>query len=154
MSLPIESQTSAGGVAFRRDHAGIEIALIAVGPKLRWQLPKGTVERGESPQAAALREVREEAGIETEILEQLQVIEYWYAGDSRGRRVRFHKHVYFYLMLYLRGDVVDHDDEVRDARWVPIDEAIERLAFENERKVVERAKERLTASSPPKKPLQ
>ncbi len=152
MSLSIEPQTSAGGVAFRRNKGGIEVALIAVGAKLRWQLPKGTVERGESPQIAALREVREEAGIETEILEQLDVIEYWYVGDSHGQRVRFHKHVYFFLMLYLRGDVIDHDDEVREARWVPIDEAIELLAFENERKIVERAKQRLEVLSPRKKP--
>jgi 8-oxo-dGTP diphosphatase len=144
--LPTESQVSAGGVAFRTNAEGaVEVALIAVGEKLRWQLPKGTIEPGEAPEAAALREVREEGGIEASIIEPLEIIEYWYVGDSRGRRVRFHKKVHFFLMQFDRGDVADHDDEVRDARWFAVDEAIERLAFKNERSVVERARERIAA---------
>jgi 8-oxo-dGTP pyrophosphatase MutT (NUDIX family) len=144
--LPIEAQFSAGGVVTRpRSEGGVEVALIAVGEKLRWQLPKGTIERGEAPEAAALREVREETGLQTEIVEPLHVVEYWYVGDSRSRRVRFHKKVHFYLMRYLAGDVADHDHEVREARWLPIDEAIGRLAFKNERDVVMRAKERIEA---------
>jgi 8-oxo-dGTP pyrophosphatase MutT (NUDIX family) len=144
--LPTESQFSAGGVAYRTSSAGmVEVALIAVGEGLRWQLPKGTIEPGEAPEAAAQREVREEAGIEASIMELLDVIEYWYVGDLHGRRVRFHKKVHFYLMKFERGDVADHDDEVRDARWFAIDEAIERLAFKNERHVVERAKARIAA---------
>jgi 8-oxo-dGTP pyrophosphatase MutT (NUDIX family) len=131
-------------VAFRRiKSAETEVALIAVGDKLRWQLPKGTIEQGEAPEQAALREVAEEAGIQAEIIELLDVIEYWYVGDSRGQRVRFHKQVHFYLMRYISGDVAEHDDEVRDARWLPIEEAIERLAFKNERQVVEQAKTRI-----------
>jgi 8-oxo-dGTP pyrophosphatase MutT (NUDIX family) len=144
--LPTESQASSGGVAFRRKRDGaIEVALIAVGDKHRWQLPKGTIEPGESPEHTALREVREEAGLDTELVELLDVIEYWYVGDSHGRRVRFHKKVHFYLMKYRAGDVADHDHEVREARWTPIDEALDRLAFKNERNVVERARDRIAA---------
>ncbi|MEX2142516.1 MAG: NUDIX hydrolase [Pirellulales bacterium] len=144
--FPIEAQFSAGGVAFRAGmEGGVEVALIAVGEKRRWQLPKGTIEHGEAPEAAALREVREEAGVQTEIVEPLDVVEYWYVGDSRGRRVRFHKKVHFYLMRYISGNVADHDHEVLEARWLPIDEAIERLAFKNERNVVAHAKERIAA---------
>jgi ADP-ribose pyrophosphatase YjhB (NUDIX family) len=66
-------------------------------------------------------------------------------GDSRGRRVRFHKTVHFYLLRFLAGDVANHDHEVREARWLPIDEAIERLAFKNERNVVELAQKRIAA---------
>lgn len=143
--LPIVPQFSAGGVAFRATQdGGVEVALIAVGESRRWQLPKGTIEREERPEAAALREVREEAGIETELVEPIDEIEYWYVGDSRGRRVRFHKKVYFYLMRYVAGDVADHDDEVREARWFAIDDAIERLAFKNEQSVVVAAKARIT----------
>src|SRR5687768_16563775 len=127
--LPTETQSSAGGVAFRRTAQGaVEVALIAVGEKLRWQLPKGTIEPGESPQNAALREVREEAGVETELLELLDAIEYWYVGDLHGRRVRFHKTIHFYLMRFISVDVADHDHEVREACWAPIDEALEQLA--------------------------
>jgi 8-oxo-dGTP pyrophosphatase MutT (NUDIX family) len=142
--LPIVSQFSAGGVAFRTTkEVGVEVALIAVGESHRWQLPKGTIERDEPPEAAALREVREEAGIDAQLVEPIDEIEYWYAGDSRGRRVRFHKKVYFYLMRYVAGDVADHDDEVREARWFTIDDAIERLAFKNEQSVVIAAKARI-----------
>jgi 8-oxo-dGTP pyrophosphatase MutT (NUDIX family) len=146
--LPVEAQFSAGGVAFRRDNDGtVNVALIAVGKQRRWQLPKGTIEHGEECEAAALREVREETGLTTEIVELLDVIEYWYVGDSRKGRVRFHKKVHFYLMRYLSGDVSDHDDEVEDAQWLSIDDAIERLAFRNERNVVMLAKERISASA-------
>jgi 8-oxo-dGTP pyrophosphatase MutT (NUDIX family) len=144
--FPSEAQFSAGGVAYRRrPQAATEVALIAVGEKMRWQLPKGTIEPGEAIEAAALREVREETGLQTEIVAPLEVIEYWYVGDSRGHRVRFHKKVHFYLMKYLAGDVTDHDHEVREARWLPIDEAIERLAFKNERNVMVRAMELIKA---------
>ena len=142
--LPTQDQFSAGGVAFRRNaDATIDVALILVGERGRWQLPKGTIEADEAPEAAAIREVREEAGLTTEIVEPLEVIEYWYVGDRLGRRTRFHKKVHFFLMQYLAGDVADHDDEVRDARWMPIGEAIEKLAFKNERLVVEKARQRL-----------
>jgi 8-oxo-dGTP pyrophosphatase MutT (NUDIX family) len=142
--LPIVPQFSAGGVAFRpAKGGGVEVALIAVGESHRWQLPKRTIERDEPPEVAALREVREEAGVETELIEPIDEVEYWYVGDSRGRRVRFHKKVDFYLMRYVAGDVTDHDHEVREARWFAIDEAIEQLAFKNEKSIVVGAKARI-----------
>ena len=142
--LPIVPQFSACGVAFRCTKDGdVEVVLIAVGQSRRWQLPKGTIEQDESPEVAALREVREEAGVETELVEPIEEIEYWYVGDSHGRRVRFHKKVHFYLMRYMAGDVADHDDEVLEARWFAIDEAIERLAFKNEQNVAIAAKARV-----------
>ncbi len=89
-------QVSAGGAAFRLSNSGYEIAIISVNPSRRWQLPKGLIDEGETPEIAALREVREEAGIETELLSKIETIEYWYVGDSRGERVRFHKSVHFF----------------------------------------------------------
>ena len=129
-------QVSAGGVAFRETDSGYEIALIAVAPSMRWQLPKGLVDAGETPEIAALREVREEAGIEAELIEKLETIEYWYVGDYRRERVRFHKFVHFFLMKYTSGDTANHDHEVAEARWVRIDEASEMLAFKGEKTVV------------------
>jgi 8-oxo-dGTP pyrophosphatase MutT (NUDIX family) len=140
--LPVEDQVSSGGVAYRRGEDGIEVVLIYVRfrGKERWQLPKGIVDPGESPAETAAREIREEAGIEAELLAPLDVIEYWYAGNSKGRRVRFHKFVHFFLFRYLSGDVANHDREVLEARWVGIDEALTLLAFKNERELVTRAK--------------
>lgn len=73
--MPTQKQVSAGGVAFRRNGERIEIALICVGSKRRWQLPKGLIDAGEEPAETAVREVREEAGIDTQVLAPLDVIE-------------------------------------------------------------------------------
>ena len=132
-------QISAGGVAFRKTDAGYEIAVISVNPSRRWQLPKGLVDAGESAEIAALREVREEAGIEADLIEKIETVEYWYFGNQKGERVRFHKFVHFFLMKYLAGDVANHDHEVSEARWVKLDEAIELLDFKSEKTVVEKA---------------
>ena len=134
-------QISAGGVAFRQNGAGFEIAIISAKPSLRWQLPKGIIDAGETPEIAAIREVREEAGIETEILSKIETIEYWYIGDARGERVRFHKLVHFFLLKYLGGDTENHDFEVAEARWVKAREAVKMLAFKGEKTVAEKAVE-------------
>jgi 8-oxo-dGTP pyrophosphatase MutT (NUDIX family) len=145
---PVRTQVSAGGVAFRESGGGWDVALVLVGPaaKPRWQLPKGLVEPGETPEAAAIREVREEAGVETQLVAPLDKVEYWYAGtEPDGQRVRYHKFVHFFLLRYVTGNVEEHDREVREARWVPLGEAPGRLAFASERRVVERAAELLAA---------
>ena len=132
-------QVSAGGVAFRRTADGYEIAVISVVPSRRWQLPKGLIDADETPEIAALREVREEAGIETDALAPIEKIEYWYVGENRGERVRFHKSVYFFLLAYRSGAVENHDTEVAEARWVKTAEAVQMLAFKSEKEVVEKA---------------
>jgi 8-oxo-dGTP diphosphatase len=142
---PTKTQVSAGGVVYRRRGARIEVALISVGEANRWQLPKGLVDAGETPEAAASREAREETGLENALVAPVDKIEYWYYAAARGRRVRFHKFVYFFLLRYVSGDVRDHDREVNEARWVGIDEAGAMLAFAGERKVLARAREMLTA---------
>ncbi len=117
------------------------MAIVLVGPRLRWQLPKGIVDEGESPQATALREVREEAGVETDMITLIETIEFWYRSIKDGTPVRYHKFVHFYLLEYRSGDVADHDHEVEESRWVCFDQAIEMLEFKGEREVVERARE-------------
>ena len=144
MKLPVREQVSAGGVVFRRDSERIDIVIVAVGGNNRWQLPKGLVEKDESPEIAAVREAREEGGIDSEVVEHIETVEYWYAGLDGGERVRFHKRVHFYVLRYLSGDTSNHDWEVNEARWVPVDDAASQLAFDNERRVVERAKQLIT----------
>ena len=139
--VPTKLQFSAGGVAFRKKEERIEVALISVGEDNRWQLPKGIVDKGESPEAAALREVQEETGVEAEMVDRIDRIEYWYVSKEQGHSIRYHKFVYFYLLRYKSGDVGDHDHEVNEARWVEIDSAIKMLAFESEKRIMAKAKE-------------
>ena len=140
-------QVSAGGVAFRWKDSEPRVAIVRVKPKMRWQLPKGIVDEGESPQVTAVREVREEAGVETDPIKLIETIEYWYRSVKYGKPVRYHKFVHFYLLEYRSGEVSDHDHEVEEARWVSIDEAIEMLDFKSEREVIEKARVMIETAS-------
>ena len=142
--IPTLDQVSAGGVAFRYTDSEPEIAIVCMKPKLRWQLPKGIVDEGESPEETAVREVREEAGVETTRRGLIETIEYWYRSVRNKQPVRYHKFVHFYLLEYRGGDVADHDHEVEEARWVPFDEALRMLEFKSEREVVEKARDMLS----------
>jgi 8-oxo-dGTP pyrophosphatase MutT (NUDIX family) len=131
-----EQQISAGGVVYRKLKTGVEFALIKVGPIVRWQLPKGIVDEGETPEQAAIREVREETGLKAKIESPLETIEYWYVSKDK---IKYHKFVHFYLMKYVSGSTDDHDHEVDEARWIPAVEAVRMLSFKSERDLAEKA---------------
>jgi 8-oxo-dGTP pyrophosphatase MutT (NUDIX family) len=143
IKVPVKQQVSAGGVVYRGDKGRVEVVIVSVGGQNRWQLPKGLVDDGENPEITAVREAREEGGVTSEVVQLIETIEYWYAGLDNGIRVRFHKRVHFYLLRYLSGDTRDHDWEVNEARWVPIEDATSQLAFDNERRVMEGARQLL-----------
>jgi 8-oxo-dGTP pyrophosphatase MutT (NUDIX family) len=136
-------ELSAGGVICRSHGGRFEIALIHV--RNRWGLPKGHIERGETFAATAVREVREETGLEGKLIAKLGEIRYSYRTKTVGEVIRINKRVHFYLLRYIRGDVANHDHEVDEARWLPIEEAIEHLKFASERKMARRALSVLTA---------
>ena len=121
---------SAGGVVVRRFRGRPFVAVVQVREGVL-ALPKGHPDAGESAADAARREVREEAGVDAEPVEKLGDIRYWYSRD--GDRVL--KIVSFFLFRYLSGSVEDHDHEVESARWIPLEEAPERLAYDGERKM-------------------
>jgi len=98
-------------------------------------LPKGHLDAGETPLQAAIREVREEAGVSVEHLADLGEVRYWY---TRGGR-RISKGVEFFLFGYLSGEIADHDEEVEEVRWVPLPEAQRSLSYAGEREMVGRA---------------
>ena len=121
---------SAGGVVVRNFRGRPHLAVVRVRDEIL-ALPKGHPEPGESMKDAALREVREETGLVAEHVEKLGDIRYWYARD--GQRVL--KVVSFYLLCYSSGSVRDHDHEVEDALWIPLEEAPDRLAYKGEREI-------------------
>ena len=139
---PIEREFSAGGVVVRDDEVAVIVPFrrSPEGKKVL-ALPKGHPDPGESMVDAARREVREEAGIETELVEKLGDVRYWYQRESR----RIFRVVSFYLFRYVSGDVADHDHEIEEARWMPLSEAATALSFAGERDMAGRALSRLAA---------
>ena len=98
-------------------------------------LPKGHLDKGETDEAAATREVAEETGVNADLIDKLGDVEYSY--ERRG--VRRNKRVAFYLFAYRSGSLQDHDHEIEDARWMPIEEAMQALTYDGEREMVRRA---------------
>jgi 8-oxo-dGTP diphosphatase len=135
-------QVSSGGIIFRRRGGKVEIALIAVKGGNVWCLPKGIVDKGENPEETALREVREETGLTGRILGKIGSISYWYFIKEENAKCK--KTVDFYLMEYEKGNTKDHDWEVDDASWVPIEEAVERASYKGDRRIIQKAKEMIS----------
>ena len=131
-----EQERSAGGVVVRGDEAIVIVPTRrgAQGQKVL-ALPKGHVDPGETPDQTALREVREETGVDARLIEKLGEVRYFY---QRGGK-RIFKRVTFYLFEYVGGSLADHDDEVEEARWLPLAEAAEALSYDGEREMTARA---------------
>jgi 8-oxo-dGTP pyrophosphatase MutT (NUDIX family) len=133
-------ERSAGGIVVRGKQALVIVPTRRAADGSRvLGLPKGHIDPGESQLQAAIREVREETGVEVELVQELGEVRYWY---SRGGRA-VPKTVVFYLFRYLRGDPADHDEEVEDARWIELSEAQRTLTYEGEREMLARALEAL-----------
>ena len=127
--------TSAGGVVYRTAPARTEVALVHRLKPALWALPKGTPQAGETLEETALRETREETGLEVEIEQPISSIRYFFV---RGR-TRFAKTVHFFLMRPVGGDLSLHDHEFDEVLWWPLEEAIELVTYPTERSVLERA---------------
>jgi 8-oxo-dGTP pyrophosphatase MutT (NUDIX family) len=131
-------ETSYGGVVVRGDEV---LVITPVGKRRVTGLPKGGPNPGESGEQTAAREVREETGVTATVREPLGDVNYWYRRG--GRRV--YKTVHFYLCDYVSGSTEDHDHEVENARWMPLEDARTALSYPGERALIERA---LSKSTP------
>jgi 8-oxo-dGTP pyrophosphatase MutT (NUDIX family) len=127
---------SAGGVIYKSVGDSFEVALVSRGRV--WCLPKGIIEKGETAEETALREVKEETGLAGELIGKIGEISYNFFS---GRR--FFKTVHFYLFRYVGGSVEAHDSEVDSVKWFPISEALQALTYINEKKIVTKALEML-----------
>ena len=134
--MSTETETSYGGVAIR----GRDVLVITPAGRRRiTALPKGGPRKGETPEQAAGREVREETGVNVDVREPLGDVSYVY---RRGGR-RIHKTVHFYLCDFVSGSTDDHDHEVEEARWIPLEEARSALSYPGERDLIDRALSKL-----------
>jgi 8-oxo-dGTP diphosphatase len=136
MTGPAEREVSAGGVVRRgHDVAVVVPKRLSASGALVLALPKGHPDEGESLEEAATREVREETGLEADLIEKLGEVGYFY----RRKGVLVRKSVVFFLFRYRSGSLDDHDHEIIEARWMPMAEAATALTYEGERGMVARA---------------
>ncbi|GAA4730269.1 hypothetical protein GCM10023216_22440 [Isoptericola chiayiensis] len=135
--LPVVDETSAGGLVVQPHRTGPQAAVILRrnrAGRLEMCLPKGHLEGRETPEEAAVREIREETGISGTVRSALGVIDYWFSGEDR----RVHKVVHHFLLRADGGVITaagDPDGEAEDARWVPLAELTQRLAYPNEQRL-------------------
>jgi 8-oxo-dGTP pyrophosphatase MutT (NUDIX family) len=131
--LVVDTETGRAAVIGRLDRRG----------RLLWSLPKGHVEDGETVEQAAVREVAEETGIDSAVVAALGSIDYWFVAEDR----RVHKTVHHFLLRAVGGELSDADVEVTEVAWVPLAELPARLAYADERRLVQRATTMLADSA-------
>jgi 8-oxo-dGTP pyrophosphatase MutT (NUDIX family) len=143
---PVKRTESFGGVVVRTSGDGTdEVALIKV-RNLRgaevWTLPKGTPDPGESPEETAVREVREETGLQAEITGALDAKTYWFSWAPD--QTRYRKTVRLFLMRPTGGDTGDHDGEVEEVRFFPLPDAVRKATYATDKQVLKQAAERMS----------
>jgi len=133
--LKFKRKFSAGGVVFRREPEGILWLVIRPKGSDQWRFPKGKIEKKESSAQTALREVKEEGGVEAEIKEKIDSIKYFFVQNHQ----KIFKTVVFYLMEYIQEAQGGFCWETEEIAWLPAEEAKEKLAFKNEKEILEKA---------------
>jgi 8-oxo-dGTP pyrophosphatase MutT (NUDIX family) len=140
--VPVRHEVSAGGLVYRRDpQAGLQFVLIRPKGADSWALPKGHIEKNESREATAVREVHEETGFEVAHVQPLGDVSYIFSWrDQPGASlVRIFKRVYFFTMEYAGGNASAHDGEIDEVAWFPAQEALRRASYKDERGLIEKA---------------
>ncbi|TSC87894.1 MAG: 7,8-dihydro-8-oxoguanine triphosphatase [Microgenomates group bacterium Gr01-1014_7] len=130
----MKREFSAGGIVFNT--AG-QVLLTKHSQNKHWSFPKGLLDLGQTSEQAAVREVREEGGIEAEIVNKVGYSKYVYTLNGE----KIFKVVTYYLMKYLRGDPKDHDWEVEEAGWYDVEAALTKLTFSQDKILLKKAKE-------------
>lgn len=135
-------ETSAGGLVLDEIQRGALIGRHDRRGRMVWSLPKGHIEAGETPEVAAVREIREETGISGAIVAPLGVIDFWFMAENR----RVHKTVHHFLLRAEGGELSSDDAEVDSVEWVPLAEMSTRLAYADERRLMDRVQELLAGT--------
>jgi len=132
---------SAGGIIFKNDGRDQKILLIKNSAlrnpkKAYWGFPKGHLEKDETAEQAALREVKEETGLETAIIEKIDDVHYFFTHPEKGT---ISKQVTIFLMKYLNGEAKAQEKELLDLGWFSPEEAIEMLSFKADKVLLKAA---------------
>lgn len=137
----MREEVSAGGIVYKRSGSPIESGMTSILVLVSkhsghhgWVFPKGHVGdkiKGETKEAAALRETEEETGIKGTIIQPLSPIDYWFVQNAE----KIHKAVWYFLMEYSSGDIKDHDFEMEEVEWLPIFQVENRLTYPGDKKV-------------------
>jgi 8-oxo-dGTP pyrophosphatase MutT (NUDIX family) len=137
---------SAGGLVIRNMRGRPYLATVLVKDGTVHALPKGNIEPGEKGAETAVREVREETGLDAELVEKLGDVKYWYVRTwSDGERV--FKVVSFFLLRYVSGSLRDYQrGEVDGAEWIPLEDAPKVLAYRGEKEMAKAALSKLAES--------
>lgn len=135
-------ETSAGGLVLDERRRGALIGRQDRRGRMVWSLPKGHIEEGETAEAAAIREIREETGISGSIVAPLGVIDFWFMAEDR----RVHKTVHHFLLRAEGGELSSDDAEVDSVEWVPLEDMSTRLAYADERRLMDRVQDLLADS--------
>jgi 8-oxo-dGTP pyrophosphatase MutT (NUDIX family) len=129
-------ENSAGGVVVKDGEVLVVVPTRRAADGSRvLALPKGHLDGNETDEQAAAREVREEGGVEADLVASLGDVRYHYRREGRliAKRVRF------FLFEFRSGSPENHDHEIEDARWISIDEAVRQLTYPGEREMVRNA---------------
>ena len=126
---------SAGGVVFKKQDGQTLILVAQHSGHHGWVFPKGLIDKDEKKEDTAVREVKEETGIEGKIIAPLKPMSFWYQWEGEKKK----KTVYYFVMEAIGGDISNHDFEMEKVEWIPKDEVEKRLTYDSEKKVWEEA---------------
>ncbi len=127
----MKREFSAGGIVFKGD----QVLLTKHSQNHHWSFPKGLIDPPQTSKEAALREVKEEGGVEAEILDKVGYSKYVYTFNGE----KIFKVVTYFLMKYISGSPEDHDFEVEEAGWYEIEEALKTLSFSQDKDLLKKA---------------
>ena len=144
--MSFRREFSAGGVVYRKlktQSSKLKIAWLvsrsapsSLFPKAVWRLPKGWINEGASSRETAIREVKEEGGIEAKIVKKIGAITYFYNSSDKGR---IFKSVTFYLMEWVKDLAEGFDEETSEIAWLPFDQAHQKLSYQGEKEILKKA---------------
>ena len=132
-------EESAGGIVYKKEKGQIFVLVTQHSAHHGWVFPKGLIDAGEDKAKTAVREVKEEGGVEAKIIRELSPVEYFYKLEGNTTK----KKVTYFLMEYVSGNIEEHDWEMEAAEWLELSKVEERLSYKTDKHVFQKAKELL-----------